>query len=450
MKLVHARQESGFAMVTAIVLMALMLALGIAALGLTDAESGRTREQRVRESALQLDEGVLYAQSLVLSTKWANAGNPYPPSCTSGGATSDMCPSAGNLAGASGSNFSNIDQLNSSTWITKVRDNGGALASAYDPLKADLAQTGCPLTPCTYDFNKDNELWVQAQSTLRDGSAAKPHFKSRNVVARLRLEEVTESIPRTAVTAGAISITNNGAHGGTPIINASGSSVLVRCASTAVATCVDAKPGQIVPDPVAATVPNLMTAAQIARFKSRAIKDGRYYSGCPTKDASNKYDLSGQVVFIEGCDSPPNFTNQVKTVACSPPPGMGTECTNAANAPGLIIWHCGRADFAGGFTHRGVLYLANNTDNTCPAALGTRGDGKCVGQNVDDTRDVLTTSGGFAVWGSLAVDGNACMKVGSNGLQVVFDGNVFESVSSYGTVGLVQNTWRELPPKAVS
>ena len=80
--------------------------------------------------------------------------------------------SASNLAGASGSNFSNVDQLNSSSWITKVRDNGGALNSAYDPLQADAAQTTtgvgtCPLTPCTYDFNKDNELWVQAQSTVR-------------------------------------------------------------------------------------------------------------------------------------------------------------------------------------------------------------------------------------------------------------------------------------------
>lgn len=440
MKLVHVKEEGGFAMVVAIVLMALMLGLGIAALGLTNSESSRTREQRVRESALQLDEGVLYAQSLVLSTKWANAGNPYPSSCTSGGAASKWCPSAANLAGASGTNFSNVDQLNKSSWITKVRDNGGALNKAYDPLKADLVQAGCPLTPCTYDFNKDNEVWVQAQSTVRG--------KPRNVVARLRLEKVTENVPKTAVTAGAISITNNGAHGGTPIIDATGSSVTVRCGSTAVVSCVDAKPGQIVPAPTAAAAPNLMTASQIARFKARAITDGRYYAGCPTKDASNKYDLSGQVVFIEGCANPPNLTNQVKTVACSPPAGMGNKCTNADTAPGLIIWHCGRADFAGGFTHRGVLYLANDTDGTCPTGLDARGDGKCVGQNVDPTRDVLTTSGGFAVWGSLAVDGNACMKVGSNGLQVRFDPNVFDSAQSYGTVGLVQNTWRELAPKA--
>ncbi len=46
------------------------------------------------------------------------------------------------------------------------------------------------------------------------------------------------------------------------------------------------------------------------------------------------------------------------------------------------------------------------------------------------------------------VDGNACLKLGSNGLQVKFDPRVFNAVESYGTVGLVQNTWRELDPNA--
>ena len=153
------------------------------------------------------------------------------------------------------------------------------------------------------------------------------------------------------------------------------------------------------------------------------------------------------MVWIEGCTNPPNLTNQVQTVDCNPPGGMARTCTNIDDDPGLVIWHCGRADMAGGYTHRGILYMVNNSDGTCPASLGARGDGTCVGQNVDDDRDVLTTSGGFAVWGALAVDGNGCMKIGSNGLQVRFDANVFDSAQSYGTVGLVQNTWRELRPQ---
>jgi Tfp pilus assembly protein PilX len=443
MTLSNLKQERGFAMVTAIVLMALMFGMGLVALRAAETNSHRSREQRVRESSLALDEGVLYAQSLVLSTNWANALNPYPATCTSGGTASAACPNAATLAGSANANFANVDQLGNSTWKTKVRDNGGALKNAYDPLQADLAQTttglGTCAAPCTYDFNKDNELWIQAQSIVRG--------KKRNVVARMRLEQITENLPETGVTAGALSVTNNGSHGGTPIIDASGSTVLVRCSNTSASNCVDAKAGQIVPTPQAATVPNLMSASQLARFKQRAITDGRYYPGCPTKNAANKYDFSGKVVWIEGCTNPPNLTNQVQTVDCNPPSGMAQTCTNTDDAPGLVIWHCGRADMAGGYTHRGILYLANNSDGTCPASLPARGDGTCVGQNVDDSRDVLTTSGGFAVWGALAVDGDGCMKIGSNGLQVRFDANVFDSAASYGTVGLVQNTWRELRPQ---
>jgi Tfp pilus assembly protein PilX len=444
MRMRTVNDERGFALVTAIVLMALMFGMGLVALRASENGAHRSREQRVRESSLALDEGVLYAQSLVLATKWANALNPYPASCTSGGTASNKCPSRATLAGSANANFANVDQLGNSSWKTKVRDNGGALKNAYDPLKADLAQTttgiGTCAAPCTYDFNHDNELWVQAQSTVRG--------KKRNVVARMRLEQIAENLPQTGVTAGALSVTNSGAHGGTPIIDASGSTVLVRCGNTATTTCVDAKAGQIVPAAQAASVGNLMTASQLARFKQRAITDGRYYPGCPTKSAAtNKYDLSGAVVWVEGCASPPNFTNQVQTVDCTPPSGMSTKCTNAVNSPGLLIWHCGRADMAGGYTHRGILYVVNNSDGTCAAGLGARGDGKCVGTNVDETRDVLTTNGGFAVWGALAVDGAGCMKIGSNGLQVRFDANVFDTAQSYGTVGLVQNTWRELRPQ---
>ena len=61
-----------------------------------------------------------------------------------------------------------------------------------------------------------------------------------------------------------------------------------------------------------------------------------------------------------------------------------------------------------------------------------------------DHRDAISTNGGFGVWGVVAVDGSACLKLGSNGVQVAYDGSIFDAVESYGTVGLVQNTWREL------
>src|SRR6185503_15675332 len=100
---------------------------------------------------------------------------------------------------------------------------------------------------------------------------------------RLRLEQLSESVPKTAVVAGALSITNNGNHGGTPIIDANGSQVVVRCTTPTSATCANFQSGQISSgtpksDP---TNPPLMDSDQLLRFKQRAIMDGKYFSGCP-------------------------------------------------------------------------------------------------------------------------------------------------------------------------
>ena len=433
------QDERGWMLVSATILMTLMLSVGLVTLGLVDSDNERTRNDREAESALNLDEGVLYAQSLVLAQHWPIQANPAEVLCTPA-STDESCPTASNLAGVGGSaNFVNVDQKVGSEWVTKVRDNGGALATSYDPANADLAQPGCALgAPCTWDANGDHEVWVQAQSTVRG--------QPRNLVARLRREELTEATPRTAVVAGALSVTNNGNHGGTPIIDATGSEVIVRCSG---ANCVQAEEGQVVPAAKTGTAPSMMTPDQLQRFKSRAISDGRYYPGCPTPGADGKYDLSGKVVWIEGCASPPNLTNKVLTEDCAPPNGMSPKCVNSETEPGLLIWHCGRADMAGGWTFRGVLYIVNNSDGTCSPSLPERGNGSCSPQNNVQPEDVINTNGGFGVWGSLAVDGPGCLKVGSNGLQIKFDPRVFDAVQSYGTVGLVQNTWRELPPRDI-
>jgi hypothetical protein len=445
--------QHGYVMVTAIVLTTVMVSIGLVAAALIDNGTRRVREDRERETALMVDEGVLYAQSLVMQTAWPTGpaldanGKPqyYLDRCDLTTGADFRCPNPQTLAAANSSTpasaaFTNVDVADDVTWATKVRDNGGLLATAYDPTKADDAQLGCARTPCTYDANGDRELWVQSQTYVRG--------KPRNVVARLRLEELAESIPQTAVVAGALSITNNGNHGGTPIIDATGSQVIVRCADPSTNTCANFENGQIIPgtpqpDPLAA---NMMTPAQLQRFKQRAIMDRTYFPGCPT----DPYKLTGDVVWVEGCVTPPNLTSKVPTVPCpTAPNGLDKDCVNTEDKPGLLIWHCGRADMAGGWTFRGVLYIVNNSDGTCAPPLQNQvGDGTCSSQPATNpAQDAITTNGGFGVWGAITVDGPACLKLGSNGVQVSYDQRVFDSVESYGTVGLVQNTWREIAPK---
>src|SRR5688500_18340209 len=95
--------EQGWVLISATILTLIMLSIALVAAGMIDSGTERTREQRERESALNVDEGVLYAQSLVLTTGWPSSagvdpvtGNPqfYPGTCTSSGPADRRCPNA--------------------------------------------------------------------------------------------------------------------------------------------------------------------------------------------------------------------------------------------------------------------------------------------------------------------------------------------------------------------
>jgi Tfp pilus assembly protein PilX len=80
LSLQHLADEQGWVLVSATVLTLLMLSIGLVAAGLIDNGTRRTREQRERESALNVDEGVLYAQSLAMQTAWPSSSNVDPVS----------------------------------------------------------------------------------------------------------------------------------------------------------------------------------------------------------------------------------------------------------------------------------------------------------------------------------------------------------------------------------
>jgi len=445
------RSEEGSILMVALILMAVMLSVALASISLADTGQERSREQRERESALNLVEGVLYSQGFTLAQGWpgnGTAGTSMPVSCDQT-STASLCPSPGTLAGAhstdpAASNFANVDASADVTWSTRVRDNGGPLAASYDRTQADAAQSGtnarngtaytCPAT-CRWDANGDKQLWVNARAVVRG--------RPRDEVALMRLESVLEATSEAAVTAGGINIGNDG---NKIMIYAAGSQVVVRCALLDIG-CVLYKTGQIQPTPTTVASPPLMTAAQLARFKARAIVDGTYFPGCPGNE------ISGAVVFVEEC-SVGQLGNSIVTQPCSPaappsPGGGGTplpqNCVNQQTRPGILIWHCGRLSISGGWTYVGIVYAVNDSDGRCSASNPAAGDGDCTGSN-NNTENVLSMTGGGGIWGATAIDGRGCLFAGSNGIQVQYDPNVFGAVASYGTVGLVQNTWRELPP----
>jgi hypothetical protein len=430
-------REDGWVLVSAIVLMAIMLSVGLSAYAFVDTGQTRARESRERESSLSLAEAALYAQGFALAKNWPNANKQLGGDCSSANplsATTQYCPDRDTLAKGSSGNpsvaqFATTDFGANATWTTSVRDNYGALASAYDPAVANstLTENGvsCPQTPCRMDFNGDRQLWVQARAVVRG--------KPRNIVARLKLEQLRESVPQAGVVAGRLDVTNNG---NKLMLDASGSSILLRCSPIGSSACAsyDSDKGQVTPTPSSAPAqPNFMTPSQIQRFKERAITEGTYFAAgtCPSGAAQ----LTGAVVFVERCSASYPHTSGYST-PCNVPAGMDNNCINPTNRPGLLIWHCGTFAMTGNQTFYGIVYMVNNSDGTCSGWSALSGN--C------NSSTIYESGGGGGTYGALVADGDACVKIGSNSLNLGFDANVFNSVSSFGTVGLVQNTWREL------
>jgi hypothetical protein len=432
------RGEEGWALVTAVAFMALLMVIGATSIGVADFSSVQTRQQRERESSLNLAEGVLFAQTFTLARQWPGANRPaYPASCSSAAATTGQCPNRQTLAAANSSTpttaaFRDVDFLKNVTWTTRVRDNYGALATSYSVASRDLALTGTAGTcaaPCTRDFNGDRSMWVQARAVVRG--------KARNLVALMKLEQLSEAVPQAGLITGALKVTNNG---NKPVIDVTGSQVVVRCVIDVQlnnhAVCTNFTGNQITPVPTQGTPPNLMDLNQITRFRDRAIIDGTYYAGCPPS-------LAGRVVFVENCQNPPNYGNTGAT-ACTPPAGLAPVCINTIQQPGVLIVRCGALRTTSSWTYVGLVYFVNGSDGSCPGQVRGTSPPTCNSNSLD-ANSVLDMQGGGGIWGGLAADGNACVLIGSNGMQLRFDVRAFSAVASYGSVGLVQNTWRELP-----
>ena len=413
--------ERGWLLVTSMMVLTTMLTIALLSFGLVDRGQQHSHDQRQRESALNLAEGVLYSQGFALAQKWpgnAVAGASVPASCTQvapAAAFAEFCPTPSTLAGAQGSaataNFANTDSLSNVAWTTRIRDNGGPnLAGSYVAgAAADATQSGtnvkngqsytCP-GPCRWDANGDRQLWVQARAVAQD--------KARNIVALLKREQFDEPFPRNGLTAGSLGTQNSG---NKTIINATGSQVVVRCTTTT-SECTDynaAKiqvlPTTIVRDP---STPPAMTPHQIERFKAvaQSASPSTYYTSCPSSYA-------GTVVVID-----------VPAATHCNEPGGGVVYNTAAE-PGIVIMPRGTMYMQSVF--HGLLYMANQQ--------GSSGTVLHLGDNSE-------------IFGGAAIDGAGGLLAGQASGQkatITYVANPFNLLASYGTTGLVQNTWRELP-----
>jgi len=394
------RSERGTAIITAIALMTAMIAVGLAAYAFVDGQQSQAASERQRESSFNFSEAALNTEAFILSRQWPGSSNgAYPEYCDQDSAPLAYCPQPAQLAASYGT----PDYAAGTKWRTEVRDD--VSGQFYD----DAVRN----TPYRYDQNGDKRLWARADAWVRDRHLA--------VVALIEIEERTEELPQRAVIAGRFLLTPNGNHNyvATHPDETSNHAVTVRCdppdppsqSDPCLGFTPDTARPQIDPPGTPAgyignEYVNTDALSDIVkdRLKQRATADGTYYTSCPS-DAQ----LTGKVVWVTGCPSPPIY--------------QGTPDYNSEASPGILIWEDGNLTLAGNGTFWGVVYNLNLSNST----------GTCV-----------TLRGGLTVEGGVFADGQCAVDVGSNTVNINFNAKAFTTITSYGSAGVVQNSWRQL------
>jgi len=142
--------ESGSAIVIALVVMSLMLVLGLAALAMTDTQTSQSRLERVRESSFNLAEGGLQQQSFLLGGRgWPRlATDALPAACNQSSdpalTANRRCPTPSALVTAAGTGaYDEPDYASGASWTTYVRDNTAVNNKVYTS-SVDGQRNGTP------------------------------------------------------------------------------------------------------------------------------------------------------------------------------------------------------------------------------------------------------------------------------------------------------------------
>ena len=410
------RDESGFALVMAIMLMAIALLIGIAVMARADTQTGESARERTRESSFTLAEGALNAQALQLSRSWPTAAT----SACDPTSTSTACPQPSALSGAySGKDYARACPTMSTPpplWQTTVRDNTTSSEQFWTPSVTSNA---------SYDANADSIVWLRSTAWVQCRKVSIVSLVSRSVVPI--------DFPANVITANAFATNNNGkkvivdtlgAYAQPPSIRPTSaasqpSPIVVRCSGLSQAACLQyqSSKGQVQPPAVrvdSAGSSSALTLTQLQSLEQQAAAAGTFFNGtCPTQ-ASQLTSVNAAPVVIAGpCGSGGNMSFTGNTVI------------NSSASPGVLVIENGTITLGGNATFYGMLYCLNR-QNTSGA--------------------VVTISGNASLQGLIAVDGNGGVVAGSSKTNVIFDSRATSLLRGEAGAVLNKNSFRVLPP----
>jgi Tfp pilus assembly protein PilX len=377
-----ARDEQGFALVAAIVLLTVIMGLGLGLLLFVDNQTKASSREQASESAFNVAEAALNAQITQLSRAWPGSKSEQPyekaEGCTPANSTAtNGCPTAESMkvgypaVGTTSCPAGLKDAWGSPTtneWTTYVRDDAPGKNVSFFDSALEKGQEG-------YDQNTDNKMWVRAVGVVQ--------CRVVSLAALVSRQEIALSFPQAVMSANWFTTGNNGqgseviVEGRTPESGVNGE-VRMRCEGFAkVEECEHYREGQIsganVNPPPGAPSPTL-SATQLAAVRQGAEAQKTYYlpKSCPTGLPS------GKPVFVQG---PCNVT------------GDKQEVGNSKEHPGFLVIVNGTFGMSGQAEFWGTVYIVNEQESS---------------------GIVVKISGNANLHGEVIVDGKGGIEVGEN------------------------------------
>ena len=411
----RAREEQGFVLVSAVVLLTVMMGLGLGLLLFADNQQHAASAEQGSEEAFNIAEAALNAQVGQISRAWpGESGQALPESCTPANSTSERCPSAASLtagypkAGSTscpaGTKGDAWGSSLSNPWTTYVRAASGE-GTYFDSKKEEKEPRWA-----NGDATKPAKLWVRAVGVAK--------CRVVTLVTLVSQQYITANFPKEAVSGNWFETSNKG---NKVIVNTQGKApepggVSMRCTGfTGTAKEIEEKcknydkaHGQVSPDTTnAAPSPSpTLSATQLEAFKEQAKWAKAYYAAgvCP----GSMEELSGLPAYVTGpCDL--SYTK-----------GTG----NSAASPGFLIIANGTLSLNGNSQFYGAIYAVNQ-QNTAAAAV--------------------TVHGTTQVVGSITVDGNGGISFGSSAENMEYSEGVNANILTYAGATPTRNSFRVLP-----
>jgi len=369
-----ARDEQGFALIAAIILLTVIMGLGFGLLLFADSQQKAAGREQASETSFNVAEAALNAQISQISRSWPALaplkGEPAQPfeaeGCTAANSTAtNGCPTAKSMEigypvtsnQACPTSKDAWGSASTNQWTTYVRDDPEGNVSFFNS-SLEQKQLG-------WDKNEDNKLWVRSVGVVQ--------CRVVSLAALVSRQEIALSFPRVVLSANWFTTGNNGkgheviVEGKSPESGEHGE-VLMRCEGFAnTEECESYREGQLnntnVKPPPGAPSPTL-SPTQLAAFRQTAESLHTYYPAgtCPTGLPS------GKPVFVQG--------------PCAVSGGK-KEVGNSKENPGFLVIVNGTFELGGQAEFWGTVYCVNEQGSS-GLVVKVGGNANLIGEIVVD------------------------------------------------------------------